>query len=170
MKNLSDYFGQQLILTQPSVWKRYFELKCNDEIIAVVKNVKKFGFKIEVEMFQKSWTIYRTSIWKSEIAIKETVNSLPFAKYKKVKFKKHGFVELPKGERLTINFKFFKDEFEIRDSKDYLLVQFKGRMKFKETVEIYLEKRSELIDKYPWVIILAWYLNYERKHSAAAAG
>ncbi len=34
MKSLSDYRGQTLIFTQPSVWKRYYVLKYNDEIIA----------------------------------------------------------------------------------------------------------------------------------------
>ena len=47
MKNLSDYHGQTLIFMQPSVWKNYYELKCNDEIIAVVNSVKLFGLKLD---------------------------------------------------------------------------------------------------------------------------
>ena len=169
MKNLSDYYGQTLIFTQPSFWKRYYVLKCNDEIIATVNSVKMFGLKLEIEMFKNKWTLYRPSVWRSEVAIKESVNTLPFAKYRKEKFKLHGFVELPKGQKLKIAFKFIKKLFEIYNSSDDLLVRFKNKVSFKETIEITIEKKSELIDKYPWVIILACYLSMERKRAAGAA-
>ena len=169
MKNLSDYHGQTLIFMQPSVWKNYYELKCNDEILAVVNSVKLFGLKLDIELFDNKWTLYRPSIWRSEVAIRETNKTYPIAKYRKEKFKLHGFVELPKGQKLKIAFKLFKNIFEMRSSSDELLVSFKGKVKFKETIEISLEKRSDVIDKYPWVIILACYLSVERKRAAGAA-
>jgi hypothetical protein len=168
MKNISDYYGQTLIFTQPSVWKRAYIIKCNDEVIANINSVKLFGLKLEVEMFGDKWTIYRPSIWKSEVAITEANKTYPIAKYRKEKFKLHGFVELPKGEKLKIVFKFLRNIFEIYNSSDELLVKFKSKVKFKETIEIVFEKKSELIGKYPWVIVLACYLSLERKRSAGA--
>ncbi len=169
MKKFSDYYGQTLIFTQPSVWKRTYIIKCNEEVIANINSVKLFGLKLEVEMFGDKWTIYRPSIWRSEVDIRETNKTYPIAKYRKEKFKLHGFVELPKGQKLKIVFKFIRSIFEIYSSSDELLIKCTGKVKFKETIEIAFEKKSELIDKYPWVIILACYLSLERKRAAGAA-
>ncbi len=78
-------------------------------------------------------------------------------------------MELPKGQKLRIAFKFLRNLFEIYNSADELLVNFKGKVKFNETIEVTIEKKSELIDNYPWVIILACYLSLERKRAAGAA-
>ena len=170
MKNLSSFCGKQLEFTQPSVWKTYYELKNGDEIVGTVKKLKKFGFKLEINIFDNKWIFYRSSFWKSEIAIRQSGYTLPYAKYKGGKFTQHGMIKLPKGGRVRIVFKAFKKDYEIQDSSGQVLVRLTDKVKFRTTVEISIMKRSELIDKYPWVIILAWYISAIRKHVAAAAG
>ena len=34
MRKLSDYFGNELLIFQKSIWKREFELRSGDEVIA----------------------------------------------------------------------------------------------------------------------------------------
>jgi hypothetical protein len=168
MKNLSYYFKKKLEFIQPSVWKTYYELKNGDEVIGTVKKIKTFGFQLEIDMFNKKWIFYRPSFWRSEIAIREQGYSLPYAKYKGEKFKEHGTIELPKGGRIKIVFKAFKKDYEIQDSSGQVLIKLVDKVKFHTTVEISIMKRSELIDKYPWIIILAWYISALRKHTAMA--
>lgn len=169
MENLSVYFGHKLELIQPSVWKTYFELRSDDEIIGTMKKIKTLGSQMEVSLFNKTWTIYPPSIWRSEIDIKESGKALPFAKYKKERFKSRGIVELPKGARLKIVFKAFKKGYEVQDSSGQVLVKLVDKMKLRTTVEIFIEKRSEMIDKYPWIIMLAWYISEQSKHIAVVA-
>jgi hypothetical protein len=168
MKNLSGYYGQKLELIQPSVWKTYYELKGNNEIIGTIRKIKTFGFQLEIAMFNKKWIFYRPSFWRSEVAIRESVNTLPYAKYKGGKFKRHGMIELPRGERIKIALKAFKSDYEVQNSSGQVLVKLVDKVKFKTTVEIFIEKRSEVIDKYPWIIVLAWYISAQRKHAAMA--
>ncbi len=168
MKNLSSFYGKQLEFTQPSVWKTYYELKSDNEILGTVKKTKKFGFQLEIDMFNKKWIFYRPSFWRSEIAIRQSGYTLPYAKYNGGKFKQHGMIELPKGGRVKIVFKAFKKDYEIQDSSGQVLVKLADKVKFRTSVDISIIKRSELIDKYPWVIILAWYISALKKHAAAA--
>ena len=168
MKNLSSYYGKQLVFTQPSVWKSYYELKSDSEILGTVKNVKKFGFRLEVSIFNNKWIFYRPSFWRSEIAIRQSGYTLPYAKYKGGKFKQHGMVELPKGGRIKIVLKPFKKDYEIQDSSGRVLIKLADKVRFRTTVEISVMKRFELIDKYPWIVILAWYISAMRKRAAAA--
>jgi hypothetical protein len=170
MKYLSSFYGKQLEFTQPSVWKTYYELKCDEQTLGTVKKIKKFSFQLEINIFNNKWIFYRPSFWRSEIAIRQSGYTLPYAKYKGGKFKQHGMIELPKGGRVKIVFKAFKKDYEIQDSSGQVLVKLADKVKFRTTVEISVMKRSELIDKYPWIIILAWYISALRKHAAAAAG
>lgn len=168
MKILSYYYGKRLEFTQPSVWKTYYELKCDNEIIGTVKKIKTFGFQLEIDMFNKKWIFYRPAFWRSEIAIREAGYTLPYAKYKGGKFKQPGMIELPKGGRVKIVFKAFKKDYTIQDSSGQVLISLVDKVKFRTTVEILIEKRSEIIDRYPWIIILAWYISAIRKHAAMA--
>lgn len=170
MKKLSEYYGQKLEFNQPSVWKTYYELKAGDELIGIIKKVKKFSSQLEVEISGKKWIFYRPSFWRSEIAVKESGYSLPYAKFKGNILKQHGTIELPKGERIKLVFKTFKKNYEIQNSSGEVLVKLVDKIKFRTTVEIYMEKRSELIDKYPWIILLAWYISAQKKSAAIAAG
>jgi len=168
MKNLSSFYGKQLEFTQPSVWKTYYELKCDDQILGTVKKIKRFSFQLEIDIFNNKWIFYRPSFWRSEIAIKQSGYTLPYAKYKGGKFKQHGMIELPKGGRVKIVFKTFKKDYEIQDSSGQALVKLIDKVKFHTSVNISIMKRSELIDKYPWVMRLAWYISALRKRAAGA--
>ena len=158
-----------MAFTQPSVWKTYYELKCDDQILGTVKKIKKLSFQLEINIFDNKWIFYRPSFWRSEIAVRQSGYTLPYAKYKDGIFKQHGMIELPKGGRVKIVFKAFKNDYEIQDSSGQVLVKLTDKVKFRTAVDISIMKRSELIDKYPWVIILAWYISAVRKHAAAGA-
>lgn len=168
MKNLSELIGKRLIVVQPSVWKKNYELRNEDEVIGKFSFPKAFSAKLSVEIESGKWEIYQPSFWNSLIAIKEAGKDLPFAKYKRYGFKSYGFLELPKGNRLKISFKVFRAGCEIQTLSGESLVAFKEMAGIKYKAGIFIKKRSELLDKYPWIIMLAWFLAYKRRHSAAA--
>lgn len=166
MEKLSYYYAKQLVFTQPSVWKTYYELKSDNKILGTVKKIKKFSFQLEIDMFNKKWIFYRPSFWRSEIAIRESGYTLPYAKYQGGIFNQRGMIQLPKGGRIKIVFKAFKKDYEIQDSSGQVLVRLVDKVKFRTMVEIFIEKKSELIDKHPWIIVLAWYIAAIRKRRA----
>lgn len=168
MKNISELTGQTLILYQPSIWKSHYELKYGDKVLGIIRSPKFFSSRILFKMENREWEIYRPQFWKSEIAIRESGFQLPYATYNKDTLKLRGTLYLPRGARLKFIFKLFRGSYEIQDRFETTLVKCKDKVALKVKTEITIEKDSELINKYPWAIILIWYISYKRRQAAHA--
>ncbi len=169
MKNLSELAGGNLTIVQPSMWKNYFELKHDDEVIGTIRSSKFFGLNMIFKMDNKEWEIYHPGIWKSEIAIREQGYEMPFAKYLRDGFKNKGTIYLPRGEQLRTIFKLFTGSYWIETLSGQCLVSFEDRVSLKERTRIFIEQKSELLDKNPWVVPLAWYISLRKRRAAFAA-
>ncbi len=168
MKNISDFAGQSLLIIQPSLRKRYYELKHDSELIGKFSFPKTFSSKLNVEMQNGKWEIYQPSFWNSLVLIKEAGEYSPIAKYKRHGLKQFGILNLPEENQLKIMFKMLRTGYEIHTLAGENLLSCKEMYSLKNKSRIFIKKRSVLIDRYPWVIVLLWYLAYRRKHSAAA--
>ena len=168
MKSLSNLAGEALVIHQPSVWKSYYELKHGEEILGTVRAKGFFGRNLIFKMENNEWEIYQPSLWKSEIAIKQSGYELPYATYRREGFKSRGIVRMYKGEQMRLEYKLFSSGYSIQTISGQKLVTFKDRVSFKEKTIFYIEKRSELLDKYPWVIVLAWHIMLQRKRASHA--
>ena len=168
MKTLSDYFGKTLMLIQPSIWKRSFELRDGSEVIGSLTYSKFFSVKADVKIFDTKFEFYEPKWWKNIIEIREAGNELPIANYKPPSFKRTGKLELPQGESISLSSTFFRTTLEISDKYNARLILFKSKFAFKSKVEVLIEKRSEVLDKYPWVVWLIYYvlLNQRRRSSS----
>jgi hypothetical protein len=171
MKKISDYIGEELILIQPSLFKREFEFRSSNELIAKMSFPKFFKTKAIVEGFAEQYEIKEPNFWRSDVEIFKLGNDMPFAKYKSTNFwKTKGIIELPRGEQLYLKFGVFKKSCEIYHSNELLLL-FHNKFSFRDKNIITIEQKSHLIDENPWVIMLAWYkiLQQNRKTSAVAS-
>ena len=168
MKTLSDYYGKTLQLIQPSLWKRAFKLKDGNEVIGTLTYPKFFSVRALANIFDTKWEFYEPHWWKRVNEIREAGKELPIASYKPPAFKKKGKLELPHGESAFLSSNIFKSTIEILDKYDSPLVLLKRKMNIKTTYEIHIEKRSEVLDKHPWVLLLIIYIeiNKSRRRSA----
>ena len=163
MKSLSEQVGETLVIHQPSVWKSYFELKYGKEVLGTTCTPNIFGFSKIFRIGNIEWRIYQTSIWKSEIAIKQIGHEIPCATFKKQWFKNEGTVNLLRGERFIIEYKNFTSICSVKDTSGEYLITFIDNISLKkEKTEILINKKSPLLDENPWVIGLAWYLSSQR--------
>ena len=170
MKTISDYIGQTLKFVESAIIKQNCELKAGEEVIAKIRSPKFLSSLMAVDGSLGKWEFYRPSFWKSAIAIRETGNELPIATFDRKIFSTKGTVHLPKGERLYIIFYAFKKYFEIQNSYGERIVLFTPKFSWGgEKTDIVIEKKSAVLDKYPWIIMLVWYLAAQRKRSHAAA-
>ena len=170
MKNLSDYFGETLKLIEPSMMKQVCELRDGDSVVASIKSPKVFGSMMITGGEFGNWKIYKPSFWKSSLAIREQGKELPLASFKRKAFSSKGTVYLPVGEQFQIVFHAFKSHIELFNSSGERLVLFTPRFSWGgEKIDVVVEKKSELLDKYPWVVMLVWYLAAQRKRAHAVA-
>jgi hypothetical protein len=168
MKKLSDYVGSELLIFQKSILKREFELRTGDEVIVRLYYPKFFSDLAELTLQDKAYEFYRPSVFRRDVDIREKGYQNPFAHFKNNFWGRKGVLELPRGIRLNMKFGFFRKQAEIYLEENDLLITILGRFSFKERSEVIIEKRSDVIDEHPWVIMLGFYLAQLMKRNSAA--
>ena len=171
MNLLTNYIGQTLTFNQPKITKREFELISSDEVLAKMIFPKLFSNSVVIEGFDGRWEIKQPSIWRSEFGVYKYGYQMPFAKYVANFWKTKGTIELPKGARLNCKSGQLKRPFEVYSSSGELLIVYANKFSLKGRTTVTIEKKFELIDKYPWIIMLGWYIVLQnRRGRARAAG
>ena len=165
IKTLSQLAGETLYISQPTIWKFYFDLKYNDEILGKINRKGVFRPVFNISLFDKKWEIYYPDFWPFHIAIREQGKENPVAFYKRKFFNRSGDVFLPKGKKLKMKREAFKGDFRIYNLSGKCLITLRALVSLKSKTEIKIEENSELLDEYPWVIFLAWRLLRQRKGS-----
>ncbi|HEY6906697.1 MAG TPA: hypothetical protein VI230_04475 [Ignavibacteriaceae bacterium] len=163
----SKLAGETLTIVQPSIWKNLYELKHQDEVLMKMKPRSVFGFGLIIELDNKEWEFYRSNFWGSELAFREKGKENPVAVYSKKFFSREGTISLPMGRRLTIKFGLMRSQYGIYASSGECLVILKDKISFKTSSVVSIESSSEILDKYPWIIVLPWYLTRRKKRTAA---
>lgn len=169
MKPLSTYRNQELKLVQPSQMKRECELHSQEGLL--LKSFFPSWYKSEavVEGFGAKWIIRKPSIWKSEIEVCKDGFNYSIATYKGSAFKSGGTIYLQRGLQLPFENKGLKSIFTIYSDTNEVLIQIKQSGLLKRKTELTLGNRKlEIIDEYPWLPMLIWYvmLNNQRQSIA----
>jgi len=167
MKTISEYIGEKLLFIQPSAFKGLHELRVNDELLSTMQPRGFFGRRWEVSIQNKNWEIYKPSFWRRVFDIREAGYELPIANFVRDRFRSKGVVSLPKGEKLKIEPHLFKGFCEIKNINEECIARIIPKKSLKDKAEVIIEKKSELIDRYPWIIILAYIIVIEQRRQAS---
>lgn len=166
MKKLSNYIGSEFKIFQKSIWKREFELRSGDELIAQMIYPRFFSHMAELTIQNESYEFYRPKLFTRNVDVRKKDYQNPFAHFKSNFFRSKGELELPKGTKLSMKFGLFRKQAEIYLGENDLLISILSKFSFKERSKVVIEKRSEVIDEYPWVIMLCFYLTQLRKRNS----
>jgi len=168
MKTISEYFGKTLHFVQPSIWKRTFELQYGSEVIGTLTYPKFFSVKAEAKIFDTSWEFYEPKWWKNLVEVRESGKSIPIVNFKPAVFKRKEKIELPRGESLWLCGNLFRTTLEILDKYESRLVLLNKKMAMKTKYEIQVEKRSDVLNNFPWILLLIVYIeiNKNRRRSS----
>ena len=167
MKLFSEYIGEEIKFVQPSFFKRVHELRAGDELIGSMQQKGLFGMTWYVTILGKNFEIYRPSFWRSEMDIREAGYEMPFAAFKRDGFRSRGTVALPMGTNFKIVPHLFKKFCEITNDREEVLARIKTKIAIGDKAEVTIEKKSEVIDRYPWIVMLAYIVSLEQKRRAS---
>lgn len=170
MKKFSDYIGSELKIFQKSIWRRDFELKSGNEVIAILFYPKFFSNTAELSIRDENYEFYKPGFFSRDVDIRKKGYQNPISQFKNNFWGSKGVLELPRGVRLNMKFGLVKKPAEIYLGENNLLFSILSRFSLKEKGEVIIEKRSEVIDEHPWIIMLAFYLSLLRKRNSAARG
>jgi hypothetical protein len=164
MKPLSKYIGEELSLIQPSFWKREYEFRSPNELLAKMYFPKFFGQTAIVDGFAEKYEIFRPSFWKSDIAIRKESYDLTFATLKPLNFfRTKGELNLQNGKKVLFKLGAFKKSCQVLSESEELLLLFQNKISIKDKNIITIETPSVLIDENPWIVMVIWYLILKNK-------
>ena len=162
MNVLSKYIGEDLILIQPSLFKREYEFRSSNELLARMYFPSLFSLTAVVEGFEEKYEIIKPSFWKADIAIRKQGYDMTFASLKTNFFRTKGSIDLQNGKKLNLKFGAFKKSCQVFSESEELLIMFQNRFSFKQQNIVTIQKSSALIDENPWVVMMVWYQVIQR--------
>ena len=162
MNVLSKYIGEDLILIQPSLFKREYEFRSSNELLARMYFPSLFSLTAVVEGFEEKYEIIKPSFWKADIAIRKHGYDMTFASLTTNFFRTKGSIDLQNGKKLNLKFGAFKKSCQVFSESEELLIMFQNRFSFKQQNIVTIQKSSALIDENPWVVMMVWYQVIQR--------
>jgi len=169
MKKISEYIGEDLILIQPSLFKREYEFRSSNELLARMYFTSLFSLTAVVEGFDDKYEIIRPSFWKTDIAIRKYGYDMTVASLKTNFFRTKGTIDLQNGKKLNLKFGVFKKSCEVFSEAEELLIMFQNRFSFKQQNIVTVQKSSTLIDENPWIVMMIWYLILQNRKNGVYA-
>ena len=169
MSPLSKYIGEDLILIQPSFFKREYEFRSSDQLLAKMYFPKFFSLTAVIEGFEQKYEIIKPSFWKSEISIRKVGYDLAFATLTTNFFRTKGKIDFQNGKVVNLKFGAFKRICEIFSESEELLIVIQNKFSFKDKNIVTIQKSSSIIDENPWMVMMIWYFLIESKKSGAGA-
>ena len=167
MKPLSNYIGEDLIIIQPSLFKREYEFRSSSELLAKMYFPSFFSLTAIVEGFDDKYEILRPSFWKSDISIRKFAYDMTFASLTTNFFRTKGSIDLQNGKKLNLKFGAFRKSCQVFSETDELLLLFQNKLSLKEKNIVTIQKSSSLIDENPWVVMMIWYLILQNRKNGA---
>jgi hypothetical protein len=164
MLKLSDYIGQSLHITRRSIWKRALELHSDKDRIAELIYPSFFSERAECKINNEIFEFKRPHIFSNDVEIRKTGYQLPIATMHTNFFASKGVVDLPRGIKINMKLSLFSNNTKIFVGENDLMATLIRKISVKEKFEVLLEKRSEIIDEHPWLILLAvYFLRWKRQ-------
>ena len=167
MKTLSQYKNDALRLEQPSVWNRIYHLRAGDDIICTMTQPHFFRTEVVIEGFGQTWEMDRPRFWRSTLEIKKQGQHLPFATFVCGKWGKGGTFAMPNGEKIEFVQNPWKSVNELHSPQKVHLVSLKRTAWWKSSLNVMIEHGSELLDRNPWIVMVAYHLILERQRQTS---
>lgn len=158
MRKMSNYLGEELKIFQNSIWRREFELRSGNELIARLFYPKFFSDPAELNIWEESYEFYCPKFFKRDVDIRKKGYQNPFASFKNNFWGSKGVLELPRGVKLNIKTGYFRKQSEMYLRENEPLITIFSKFSIKEKSLVVIEKRSEVIDDHPWIIMFGFYL------------
>lgn len=158
MKRMSDYLGEELKIFQNSIWKREFELRSGSKVISKLFFPKYLSDLAELKIGEEEFEFYRPKFFSRDAAIRKKGYQNPFASFKNNFWGSKGVLELPRGVKLNIKTGYFRKQSEMYLRENEPLITIFSKFSIKEKSLVVIEKRSEVIDDHPWIIMFGFYL------------
>ena len=169
MRKLSELATRELKWTQPSAFKRHFELLAGDELAATLDFKSAFETLATGEAAAGCWTFKRVGFWQTAVTIRPCGSSADIAVFRNSTWSGGGTLELADGRRILADTSLWQSKYEFKTESDETLLRFKsgGLIHLSATMEV--GRGALTMPELPWMTMLGWYLVVMMYMDASAA-
>ncbi|MBI3005797.1 MAG: hypothetical protein HYY49_10345 [Ignavibacteriales bacterium] len=169
MRTIVSMVGRELQWIQPSIFRRSYELRSADILVAKLEWLKFFGMAARGESAEGAWIFDKSGIWKPTIAVRKLEEETPIIAFVEKWFGKKQPIVLAGGETLTLQSDLFAWKSSlVTDTGEPLLVV-KRHGLFSSMYDVELRRRGASYQEFPWLVLLTWYLALLSRRRAQAA-
>jgi hypothetical protein len=169
MRPIRDVAGLVLRWVQPSAFKREYELRAGDEVLATLRWQKTFGSLALAASADGTWSFKRSGFLNPKVTVRVPGSEADVAVLKPG-WRGEGTLELSAGRRYPWrNASFWRSEWAFTDEAGEALVQFKPEFAFfKHAAEVTVDPRAAPLPDLSLLALLGWYLMVLMSEDAAA--
>lgn len=174
MKTIREAAGHPLEWTQRSVFRREFELRAGDDIVAILRWEKTFGSLARAETAEGIWTFKRSGFLRPKVTVREAGTESDIAVFKP-NWIGEGTLQFTDAGRYTwAKCSFWGDQWAFADDMGNPMVYFKPKISLlAKKVEVNIQPEALSAPDLPLLALLGWYLlvllSEEEQDAAAAA-
>ena len=158
MKRIIELVDQNLQWVQPRVLKMQYELRANDERVAILRFRSSLGSFATGESADGCWTFKRVGFCQTRVTVRVCGGESDIASFMNNTWSGGGTLELSDRRVLPATTNFWQTKLEFQDESGNSLIQFKlgGLLHQSATVEI--QPRGVGKPELPLLMMLGWYL------------
>ncbi|MBF8249199.1 MAG: hypothetical protein HW374_1999 [Bacteroidetes bacterium] len=171
MKSIESMIGRELQWVHPSIFKRTYELRAGDIVVARMEWKKFFAMEAKAESADGCWNFEQKGILKSEVAVRLCDSKEPLAIFQETRFKKEQKLSLPHGRFVTLKPNFWRTTYTLASETGEPLVILKKHAFFSSRYDVELRRKGGSFPEFPWLVLLMWFIVLvTQARSRAAAG
>ena len=173
MKSIESMVGRELQWVQPSIFKREYELRAGDIVVAKLGWVKFLGMTVKAESADGCWMFDQKGVWKSELTVRKCDQDEPLLSMKEERFKRTQKIELSEDRHVTLKSNFWRTTFSLETETREPLVIVRKHGFFSTKFDVELRRRGTSLQELPWLLLFMWYfilvsIRRARAHAATA--
>ena len=169
MRKIVEFIGRDLTWVRPELWKREYELRSQDEVVAALRFKSPFSSQASGESGEGSWIFKRIGFLQTTIAILEEGTNIELGRFKR-NWKGIRTLMLPYGRKYLASAHPWQSSYIFSTEAGEPLIHYKIGSAVLQSAATLIEPRAANIPELPWMVLLGWYVVVRLRQRAAAAG
>lgn len=157
MIDLRSMTGRELQWVRPAPFKRMYELRSGDTLVAEVRFEHPVGWTALARTGEGSWTFERSGFLRSKITVRNNDTSTEVANIPEKRSRRKQQVLLPDGSSYTLSSDFFRTRFTLETATGEPLAFVQRRGIFRVSWQTEIRYRSKSNPELPWLVMLLWF-------------
>jgi hypothetical protein len=157
MKPIREQIGRRLRWTQPHVFRREYELRAGEDVLATLRFEGVFGRTARAGAAEGTWIFQETGFPGRRTVVRREGSDVELATYSRRW--RGGTLEFAGGRSfIAKSLKFWPPEWGFTDREDHPLVRFRPELNpFKASARVTIERRADSLEELPLLLLVGWH-------------